>query len=93
MARTRIPYPTEPWPLLWEQMPGLDDCLHDWEPLSIEVRPLVWDDTCERCRRCQSPRCIRQGCIERRHHRTLHIFEDGAFEPVGGYLDDEDGVA
>jgi hypothetical protein len=28
--------------------------------------------------------------MERRHHRTVHITLHGAFEPVGGYLRDEE---
>lgn len=69
----------------WEQHPNLDDCLHAWEPVAYLKRDGSVAHV-DRCRNCGSPRCVRPGCIERLHHRTVHIMTDGSFEPVGGYL-------
>lgn len=88
-----LPVGTPPWPLFWEQQDGLDDCPHEWErveyrPRYLEPEPVV------RCRKCRAPRCghsdDRDPCMERRHHRTTHITLHGSFEPVGGYLRDEE---
>jgi hypothetical protein len=77
----------------WEGRPGIDECRHEWERVTVpngypSNEPVV------RCRICLVPRCghadDRDPCMERRHHRTVHITLHGAFEPVGGYLRDEE---
>lgn len=81
-----------PWPFDWEQRPEADDCMHTWETVSVESRPghvvIVG-----RCAACHTPRCDRLEdggqCLDRRHHRTVHIFPSGYFEPVGGLLREE----
>lgn len=84
-----------PWPLFWEQQPNLDDCLHVWERVTIN-RPHAHNgpEPVVRCRVCSAPRCGHSTdadpCMERRHHRTVHLTLHGSFEPVGGYLKGED---
>jgi hypothetical protein len=82
-----------PWPLLWESKPWIDDHGHTWERVVIHRRgtkpePVV------RCINCHVPRCgdsnEKNPCMERRHHRTVHIRLDGRFDPVGGYLKEAD---
>lgn len=81
-----------PWPLFWEHMEKLDECDHVWERVVVR-----WQNKPEepvvRCRFCHAPRCgdstDRDPCMERRHHRTVHLRLSGYFEPVGGYLKDE----
>lgn len=89
----RIPYPERAWPVTWEQNPVIDTCMHSWETVERETRPGHWESL-DRCRHCVAPRCDRLDdigtrCVERRHHRTVHIFPSGLFEPVGGYLQPE----
>lgn len=72
----------------WEQKPGIDECAHEWH--SIPFRNS--DDTVgfvEGCKKCGVPRCDSGTCVERRHHRSVHVFEDGSFEPLGGILGPE----
>ena len=82
-----------PWRVFeigWEERPGIDDCAHLWVPVPHRV---AWEPGwafVEKCERCGCPRCQRIGCRDRRHHDGLHIFEDGSFDPVGGYLDAEE---
>lgn len=77
-------------PMLWEQRDGLDDCPHVWERVVIRFHGQRDDEPMVRCRNCASPRCGDSTdvnpCMERRHHRTVHIRLDGEFDPVGGYL-------
>ena len=40
--------------------------------------------------RATGPTDARAPCMEPRHHRTTHITLHGSFEPVGGYLRDEE---
>lgn len=91
MAETVIRLPERPFPIMWEQSPERDGCPHDWEAVYAEQRPGVFVEV-GRCAKCHTPRCDRVDkhhtqCVERRHHRDLHIFESGTFDPVGGYLD------
>ena len=78
-----------PWPLLWEQREN-DTCLHTWERVVVRFNGLRDNEPVVRCRECHVPRCghssDRDPCMERRHHRTVHITLHGEFEPVGGYL-------
>lgn len=86
-----LPAGEPPWPVGWEQRDN-DTCLHQWERVVITTRrhdpePVV------RCRECHVPRCgsstDHDPCMERRHHRTVHLRLSGKFDPVGGYLTDE----
>lgn len=98
-AATVIRYPERAFPLGWEQAPAVDACLHEWESVYVEWRPGDFDEL-DRCSTCHTPRCdrwdrsttdpARTRCVERRHHRTVHIYESGEFEPVGGYLHEID---
>ena len=81
----------DPWPLLWEQRDN-DSCLHRWERVVV-IRAGRNPEPVVRCSSCHVPRCgdsdERDPCMERRHHRTVHIRLHGEFEPVGGYLKEE----
>ena len=78
------------WPLFWEQAPSLDDCMHEWERVVVQFNASRNSEPCVRCRVCRAPRCgdstDRNPCMERRHHRTVHVRLNGEFDPVGGYL-------
>lgn len=83
----------DPWPLDWERRPEKDECAHDWE---IHVTPngaYGKPESVVRCKKCHTPCCAHVSdvlngdpCILRRHHDTLHIYESGRFEPLGGLL-------
>jgi hypothetical protein len=97
MSATVIRLPERPFPSGWEQWPHLDDDAHTWETVYAEDYPGKFIEL-DRCVKCHIPRCERTDddgtrCTERRHHLTVHIFESGRFEPVGGYLCDENGGA
>lgn len=69
---------------------------HQWELVTLPPHPATPAGPVERvvrCRECHVPRCghsdERDPCMERRHHRTVHIRLLGEFEPVGGYLREE----
>ena len=83
-------YPGAPWPLFWEQDPRIDDGhAHEWEMVVVEPYR-GGREAVTRCASCHCPRCGHtfddDPCLERRHHRGLHIYESGRYEPVGGYL-------
>lgn len=92
---TVIRLPDRPFPTFWEQDPRADTCPHQWEDIYAESSPGDFVEV-GRCCHCHTPRCdangIRRGdqCVERRHHATVHIFPSGMFDPVGGYLRDEE---
>lgn len=78
----------------WEQNPVIDHCAHTWETLHVRPRPGADVTPVQRCVYCGSPRCRRDNwadspCTDRLHHGSLHLFEDGTFEPLGGYLPPE----
>lgn len=87
-----LPLGEDPWPLRWESRPGNDECAHHWERVVVQRR-FLGTEPVVRCRECHVPRCghsdERDPCMERRHHRTVHLHLSGTFEPVGGYLRDE----
>ena len=83
----------DPWPLRWESDPRIDDGhAHDWESVLLEGdgQHRRYTEEVVRCRHCHAPRCgesqDEDPCMERRHHRSLHIYLSGRFEPLGGYL-------
>lgn len=81
-----------PWRVFaidWEDQPGIDECAHVWVGVPHRTSWAPGYAYVDKCERCGSPRCQRPGCRDRRHHDSLHIFEDGSFDPVGGYLDPE----
>lgn len=90
-----ISLPERPFPIMWEQSPNADGCTHVWETVSAEQYPGHFV-TVDRCETCHTPRCDSTNeatqCLERRHHSTLHIYPNGYFEPVGGYLRPESPV-
>jgi hypothetical protein len=79
-----------PWPLLWEQGDVIDTCRHEWERIVISDSHPEPMEPAVRCRICHTPRCGHSDdhdpCMERRHHRGIHIRLSGQFDPVGGYL-------
>lgn len=79
-----------PWPVGWEQDPRVDDGhAHDWETVLLGADHRRVEEVV-RCAVCHAPRCGHSRdtnpCMERRHHRGLHIHLNGACDPVGGYL-------
>lgn len=80
-----------PWPLMWEQ--SVDEtCAHEWERcLLLSGRQRYEQQHVIRCRLCHVPRCGHSAdpdpCMERRHHRSVHIHLSGLFEPLGGLPD------
>jgi hypothetical protein len=82
-----------PWPIRWEQDPHIDDGhAHDWECCLLEADGLhrTRMEEVVRCAICLAPRCGHSidepPCMERRHHSGIHIYLDGSYEPIGGYL-------
>lgn len=82
-----------PWPTGWEQDPRIDDGhAHDWETclLAADGRKRTRVEEVVRCSVCHAPRCGHSidpdPCMERRHHRGLHVYLSGRYEPIGGYL-------
>lgn len=84
-----------PWPIAWEQDPlgDIDDGhAHEWECclLAADGRHRLRIEEVVRCAICLVPRCGDSGdedpCMERRHHRGLHHYLSGWYEPVGGLL-------
>lgn len=77
----------------WEWHPQTDDGHgHEWHVVKIEPWPGRIEDMTV-CRVCTAPRCGFTSdidpCIERRHHRDMHIYASGRFEPLGGILPPE----
>lgn len=94
MTATVVRLPERAFPIMWEQSEEADGCAHVWELVFAEYYPDNFVEV-ERCEKCHTPRCDRTDdldtqCVERRHHSTVHIFESGSFDPVGGYLRPED---
>lgn len=84
----------DPWPLLWEQRDN-DSCAHRWERVVVH-RKGTKSEPVVRCSECRVPRCGHSDdpdpCMERRHHRTVHIYLGGEFAPIGGYLRDDEAT-
>lgn len=74
----------------WEWKAGIDVCAHDWQPIQYRAYPGGPVGTVEKCTRCGVPRCISRNdsgsCVDRRHHDSVHVYPDGEFQPLGGYL-------
>lgn len=86
-----LPHNELPWPLAWERRVD-ESCAHEWERCLLLAGPSRYRrERVVRCRRCHVPRCGHSEdadpCMERRHHRGLHIRLSGAFEPLGGLPD------
>jgi hypothetical protein len=88
-----------PWPTGIDREPHVDVCAHEWERCTLLAdgpqRSIVHDgEHVIRCRKCHVPRCghseANDPCMERRHHRSLHIYLSGRFEPLSGILPRED---
>lgn len=82
-----------PWPLLWEQ--DVDDtCAHEWERclLLADGPQRGRTEHVVRCAKCHVPRCGHSDdndpCMERRHHRGVHVYLSGRFELLGGIFSD-----
>lgn len=83
--------PRQVFEIGWEQKSGIDECSHVWHSIPFRTS----DDKVgfvEGCERCGSPRCGSGTCVQRRHHSSVHIYEDGSFEPLGGILAPEGGT-
>lgn len=82
--------PQSAWPIRWESDPRIDDGhAHQWEMVVVQPYP-GHREAVTRCSVCSAPRCgytfDEDPCMERRHHREVHIYESGRFEPLGGIL-------
>jgi hypothetical protein len=86
-----IPATEDPWPVMWEQDPLIDNGHgHIWESCLLEAdgKHRVRIDEVVRCMVCHAPRCgnaLRDPdpCMERRHHRGDHRYLSGRTEKVG----------
>ena len=81
----------DPWPIGRDRDPVVDDGhAHDWELVTMPAWHGRRAETVVRCATCLVARCgsssDRDPCMDRRHHRGLHITLGGRFEPVGGIL-------
>lgn len=88
-----LPPDERPWPYSWEQDPRIDDGhAHAWELVLLQGdgRHRRYTEEVVRCASCHVPRCGHSRdddpCMERRHHRGLHIHLSGRYEPLGGIL-------
>ena len=84
-----LPVGERPWPSRWERT--ADECPHQrWERVVVRHHGRTADEPVVRCVFCHVPRCGHSDeadpCMERRHHRTVHVYLSGRFEPVGGML-------
>ena len=78
----------------WEQDPRIDDGhAHDWHMVITQPWGPNHPEHREAmtvCRACGAPRCgttfADDPCLERRHHRGVHRYESGRFQPIGGIL-------
>lgn len=91
-----LPPDVSPWDFNWEQDPHIDDGhAHDWETVHLlaDGKWRVFEEDVVRCAICHCPRCghskDNDPCMERRHHRDLHIYLSGWFAPLGGSLREE----
>jgi hypothetical protein len=89
-----LPPDVRPWDYQWESDPRIDDGhAHEWELVLLEGdgerRRFTEEVVRCRCSNCHAPRCgdsrDEDPCMERRHHRGLHIYLSGMFEPLGGF--------
>jgi hypothetical protein len=83
----------DPWPWDWEQRPEKDTCAHDWQVYVTPNGSGGMPEPVLRCKTCHTPCCSNVStflsgdpCIERRHHKGLHIYESGSFASLGGIL-------
>lgn len=90
-------YPWQaPWPQRWESDPAIESCAHRWERVHLlaDGKYRRFEEHVVRCADCHAPRCgytqDEDPCMERRHHRGVHIHLSGRFEPLGGYLRPEE---
>lgn len=69
-----------------------DGHAHEWERCLLLANAVRSEQHVIRCAICHAPRCgdSTEGdpCMERRHHRGLHIHLSGKFVPPGGMPDD-----
>ena len=84
-----------PWPLQWESNPAIDDGhAHRWERVHLlaDGQHRRFEEDVVRCAAiyCHAPRCgestDEDPCMERRHHRDLHIHLSGGWRPLGDLL-------
>jgi hypothetical protein len=80
-----------PWPILWEQQVD-ETCAHQWERVLLLAGSQRYrQEPVIRCSLCHVPRCGDSDevdpCMERRHHRSLHLRLSGAWAPLGGLPD------
>lgn len=80
----------QPWPYSWEQDPRIDDGHgHDWECVLLvgNGKQRRFTEEVVRCATCRVPRCGSSTdddpCMERRHHRSLHIHLSGRYRTLG----------
>lgn len=87
-----------PWQLMWEQDPRIDDGhAHQWQRVHLiaDGQRRRFEEDVIRCATCHVPRCggtaetDADPCMERRHHRDMHIHLSGGFRPLGDLLREE----
>lgn len=85
-----------PWNPQWESDPRIDDGhSHEWERVHLiaDGRLRRFEEDVVRCATCHVPRCggasVDDPCMERRHHRDMHIHLSGGFRPIGDLLPPE----
>lgn len=90
-----LPPDVPPWPLRWESDPRIDDGhAHEWECVLLQAdgRRRRFVEEVVRCAACHAPRCggstDDDPCMERRHHRDLHVYLSGWFRALGDLLPD-----
>lgn len=84
-----------PWDLCWERDPRIDDGhAHEWELVHLlaDGERRLFEEDVIRCAACHTPRCggtlkfDPDPCMERMHHRGMHIHLSGGFRPLGDLL-------
>lgn len=78
--------PDHPFPTTWATATKVALCMHSWISIYVEVLPGKFEEM-DRCEKCHAPRCIRRPdhreCTLIRNHKTVHMFADGTYEPLG----------
>lgn len=83
---TVIRLPDHPFPTTWATATKVALCSHDWGSIYVEVSPQKFQEM-DRCVKCHAPRCAlvrkHRECTLIRNHKTVHMFNDGTYEPLG----------
>lgn len=86
-APTVVRLPDHPFPTTWATATKVALCAHDWVSIYVETTPGRFEEM-DRCEHCHAPRCLTRHewkeCTLIRHHTTVHMFQDGSYEALGG---------